>query len=44
MWAWRRAIDLADECLESTLDDFKLTVTDMVDSIEVRTVYPVRWQ
>eukprot|EP00798_Chlamydomonas_sp_ICE-L_P030769 gene30769-35808_t len=29
-----RALDLVDECLESTMEDFKLTVTDIVDSIE----------
>lgn len=30
-----RVVDIADECLECTIDDFKLTVTDIVDSIEV---------
>eukprot|EP00195_Chlamydomonas_chlamydogama_P007612 CAMPEP_0202908714 /NCGR_PEP_ID=MMETSP1392-20130828/46994_1 /ASSEMBLY_ACC=CAM_ASM_000868 /TAXON_ID=225041 /ORGANISM="Chlamydomonas chlamydogama, Strain SAG 11-48b" /LENGTH=271 /DNA_ID=CAMNT_0049598179 /DNA_START=106 /DNA_END=917 /DNA_ORIENTATION=- len=29
-----RLIDIVDECLESSIDDFKLTVTDIVDSIE----------
>lgn len=30
-----RVIDLADECLENSVDDFKLTITDVVDSLEV---------
>ena len=29
-----RAIDIADECLESSLEDFKLTITDIVDMVE----------
>ena len=31
----RRLMDVADECLESSLEDFKLTVTDIVDTLEV---------
>ena len=29
-----RMMELVDECLESSTDDFKLTITDIVDDIE----------
>ncbi len=31
----KRMVDLLDESLESSTDDFKLTITDIVDDIEV---------
>ena len=31
----KRMIDLVDESLESSTEDFKLTITDIVDDIEV---------
>ena len=31
----QRMIDLLDESLESSTEDFKLTITDIVDDIEV---------
>lgn len=29
-------MDIAEECLETPIEDFKLTITDIVDNIEVR--------
>ncbi len=32
----RSIMDIAEECLETPIEDFKLTITDIVDNIEVR--------
>jgi hypothetical protein len=29
-------MDIAEECLETPIEDFRLTITDIVDNIEVR--------
>lgn len=31
-----RLMDVAEECIESNIEDFRLTVTDIVDQLEVR--------
>ena len=31
-----RMMEFVEECLESSTDDFKLTITDIVDDIEVK--------
>ena len=31
-----RMIEFVEECLESSTEDFKLTITDIVDDIEVK--------
>jgi hypothetical protein len=31
----RSIMDIAEECLETPIEDFKLTITDIVDNIEV---------